>query len=385
MLIDDYLKRETPWEILVIDDSRLNRAIVRKTLAQLHMNVTEAADGQEGLDVLARRSFDLVLVDIIMPNLDGFGFLERFKTYVREEFIPVILMTGSDDLNSKIKGLSIGADDFVLKPLNEKELVARVNSLLRLKSAHDELFAKNQQIKKELEIAKRVQQFIIPKNFTAISYPSISGRYLPIEDIGGDYFDCYALPDGAVGTLIADVTGHGIPAALVMSMSKMIFSIYAMLNHSTSELLAKVNREVKGLLLDNQYITAFYVVYHPETNTIRFTNAGHTRALYYRASKNAVLALDTAGLFIGISDNAGYEEKALRVERGDRLFLYTDGISEIRDADNNEFGEARIAEFMKEHGDLRGNYYCEGLLAAADAFAPLVQRKDDIAFLNIEF
>jgi len=385
MLINDYLQKETPWEILVIDDTRLNRAIVRKTLDRMNIAVTEAADGQEGLDILARRRFDLILVDIIMPNLDGFGFLERFKDHVRDEFIPVILMTGSDDLNSKIKGLSIGADDFLLKPLNEKELVARINSLLKLKRAHDELFAKNLQIKKELEIAKKVQQFIIPKSFAQISYPTISGRYLPIEDIGGDYFDCYTLPDGSVGMLIADVTGHGIPAALVMSMSKMIFSIYAANIGSTSELLAAVNREMKGLLLDNQYITAFYVIYHPAANTISFTNAGHTRALYYRKSKNAVLLLDTDGLFVGIADDANYGEKALRVEPGDRLFLYTDGISEVRNAENEEFGEGRIGAFMKARGDLHGDDFCEGLLAELQSFTSLDRRKDDIAFLSIEF
>ena len=379
----DYLKNE--WKILAIDDSKLNRAIIKKVLSKLNMQVDEAADGLIGLEALQKNRYDLVLVDIIMPNLDGFGFLSKFKDYIGNDFIPVILMTGSDDLNSKIKGLRIGADDFLLKPLNEKELVARVLSLLRLKSVYGELYEKNMQIKRELEVANRVQQFIIPKTFDHISYPDVSGRYLPIDDIGGDYYDCYQLKDDNIGFLIADVTGHGIPAALVMSMSKMIFSVYANNYSSTKDLLTKVNTEMRGLLLDTQYITSFYIIYDSNNKKIRFTNAGHNWALYYQADKKRVLALDTQGYFIGISDVASYEEKSLSVNTGDRLFLYTDGITEIKDSSGEDFGEKRLATFIKNNTKLKGDDFCDALLKEVQSFTSLKDRDDDIAFLNIEF
>jgi serine phosphatase RsbU (regulator of sigma subunit) len=379
----DYLNLE--WSILVVDDSKLNRAIVKKTLSELNMKVDEAVDGMDGLNALQNKKYDLVLVDIIMPKLDGFGFLAKFKDIAGTNFIPAILMTGSDDLNSKIKGLRIGADDFLLKPLNEKELVARVLSLLRLKSVHNELYERNLQIKKELEIAKRVQQFIIPKDFSQISYPVVSGRYLPIEDIGGDFFDCYQLPDDKYGFLIADVTGHGIPAALVMAMAKMIFSIYSSRFISTKDLFTSVNEQMIGLLLDTQYITSFFVIYDNKTKTIFFSNAGHTRALYYRAAKNVVLALDTSGLFIGLSKDTIYEEKKLLVEPGDKLLLYTDGITEIKNYDGEEFGENRLAKFLSDNKAIKGNDLCDALLHEVKSFAPLENRVDDIAFLNIQF
>lgn len=129
---------EKKQNILVIDDSKLNRQIVKKTFATYNYNVTEAVDGLDGLEKIRNNDFDIILLDIIMPNLDGFGFLEKFKSEIKK-FIPIILMTGLDDLNSKIQGLNTGADDFLMKPLHEKELVARVFSLLRLKEAHDGL------------------------------------------------------------------------------------------------------------------------------------------------------------------------------------------------------------------------------------------------------
>jgi serine phosphatase RsbU (regulator of sigma subunit) len=379
----DYLN--TQWRILVIDDSRLNRAVIKKVLTGINMIVDEAVDGAQGLEILSKSKYDLVMVDIIMPNLDGFGFLSKFKESSRKDFIPVILMTGTEDLNSKIKGLRIGADDFLLKPLNEKELVARVISLLRLKSVYTELLDKNTQIKKELEVAKRIQQFIIPKDFSDIEYPVISGYYLPIEDIGGDFFDCYRFSNNDLGFLIADVTGHGIPAALIMTMSKMLFSIYAPSYSSTKELLSVVNSNIRGLLLDTQYITTFYVIYDREFNRIRFTNAGHTWALYYRASKNKIMALDTKGFFIGISDYTDFEEKEITVEDGDRLLLYTDGVTEIKDGAGKHFGENRLAKCIINNHHLSGNKFCESLIRELDKFTPVTKRNDDIAFLYIEF
>ena len=370
--------------ILVIDDSKLNRAIVKNTLLNYNIQVFEAADGLEGLKILQSQRLDLILLDIVMPNLDGFGFLEQCKQYIGDDFIPVILMTGLDDLNSKIKGLTIGADDFLLKPLNQKELIARVQSLLRLKQAHDELYKKNQQIQKELEYAKRLQQFIIPKDFSFISYPSISGRYLPIADIGGDLFDCYKISDSKIGVLIADVTGHGIPAALVMSMAKMTFNIHSYEIFPTQQLMSKINEEMRGLLLDMQYITAFYMLIDIEHHTITFTNAGHTRPLYYRKSTDKIIALDTNGLFLGIQDESLYEQKSIHYEPGDRCILYTDGITELKDDHNEEFGEVRLAKFLKQHNNTSGSF-CDNLLQTLEHFAPLKERSDDIAFLFIEF
>lgn len=371
-------------KILVVDDSKLNRAIVKNTLSPYNITVDEASDGVEGLAALQIKQFDLILLDIIMPNLDGFGFLEQFKHYIGKEFIPVILMTGLDDLNSKIKGLTIGADDFLLKPLNQKELVARVTSLLRLKSAHDELYEKNQLIKKELEYAKRLQQFIIPKDFSGIHYPKISGRYLPISDIGGDLFDCYKISDTKVGILIADVTGHGIPAALVMSMAKIVFSFNANKIFSTHELMTKINGEMRQLLLDMQYITAFYMLIDTDNKSITYTNAGHTRPLYYRKNSDKIIALDTNGFFLGIQDESMYEQKTISYEKGDRCILYTDGITEIKNSEKDDFGEMRLAQCLKYDHD-SGDTFCENLLRKVDNFAPVNDRADDIAFVYVEF
>ena len=382
MIKKDNIKK---FNILCIDDSKLNRVFISKVLTDLNISITEAENGLKGLEMLNSKNFDLILLDIVMPEMDGFGFLKEFQKREKEEFIPIILMTGLDDLNSKIKGLNIGADDYLLKPLNEEELIARVFSLLRLKKANSELYQKNQLIKRELEAAKKIQQYIIPHNFDFIDYPHINGIYLPIEDIGGDFFDCYKLDENRSAFLIADVTGHGIPAALTMTMSKMIFSIYAEKFQGAADLMKEVNRQLRGTLLDMQYITAFYLIYDKSLKTLTYSNAGHTRPLFFKSSKNQVVALDSFGWFIGISDDTEYEEKKVTVADGDRLFLYTDGITEAKNNEGEEFGEVRLARFIKNNNNLHGQEFCDNLMDTLKEYIGGTEINDDIAFLNIEF
>jgi len=373
------------YRILCIDDSKLNRAFIVKILTPLNISVDEAENGIAGLEMISRNSYDLILLDIIMPEMDGFGFLKEFSRDAREQFIPVILMTGLDDLNAKIKGLSTGADDYLLKPLNEQELIARVFSLLRLKNANSELYEKNMLIKKELEAAKKIQRYIVPSDFSFIDYPSVSGIYKPIEDIGGDFFDCYKIDENRSAFLIADVTGHGIPAALTMTMAKMLFSMSAPKFSEASELMKEINRQMKGTLLDTQYVTAFYLIFDRSTGKLTYSNAGHTRALFYRESKNQVLALDSFGWFIGISEECEYEEKSVIVSEGDRLFIYTDGITEAKNNSGEDYGEVRLAKFLRNNHRLSGENFCNELMNSVNSFIEKTPINDDIAFLNIEF
>lgn len=382
-MLDEILNN--PWSILIIDDSKLNRFVIQKTLSEYGMLIDEAVDGLQGVEMLKTKKYDLVLVDIIMPRLDGFGFLEAIKPITADNFIPVILMTGLDDLNSKIMGLTIGADDFLLKPLNTRELVARVLSLLRLKKTHDELFEKNSLIQTELKAARKVQQYVVPLAFPEIPDPAISCRYLPIEQIGGDFFDVFRLDGSRYGFLIADVTGHGIPAALVMSMSTMLFRFHAPLYDQPSDLFRIINTQAKSILLDGQYITAFYLIYDEKEKTLSFCNAGHTRALYYRRKKSKVIALDTEGFFLGIADISTHENRTIHVEKGDRLFLYTDGIAELKNNAGEDFGEKGLARSLKAYPELKGEMFCDTLLSDLDNHASLATRSDDIAFMCIDF
>ncbi len=373
-------------KILIVDDSKLNRAVIRKTLSGLDMILTECENGEEALEQILSDKFDLVLTDTIMPKVDGIQLIKEIKQNQSLDFLPVILMTGNDSVDSKIMGLNIGADDFLQKPINQKELVARVYSLLRLKSMHDLLYEKNKLIENELEAAKKVQQFIIPEHFDFIEYPKVSGFYKPMEDIGGDFYDCYNLPRGKKGFLIADVTGHGIPAALVVTMTKMIFNIYASQFLSTKDLFNLVNNEVHDLLLTGQYLSSFYAIYDPRKQIIRFSNAGHVLPLLYKSRTGKIYEIDTEkGFFIGIVKDCEYDQKAVKIEKGDRLLMYTDGLTELKNEVKEEYGTERLKEFLKINHSVKGNDFCKNLYKEVLSYSYKKIRNDDIAFLYIEF
>lgn len=373
-------------KILIVDDSKLNRAVIRKTLSGLDMILTECENGEEALEQILSDKFDLVLTDTIMPKVDGIQLIKEIKQNQSLDFLPVILMTGNDSVDSKIMGLNIGADDFLQKPINQKELVARVYSLLRLKKMHDLLYEKNKLIENELEAAKKVQQFIIPENFDFIEYPKVSGFYKPMEDIGGDFYDCYNLPRGKKGFLIADVTGHGIPAALVVTMTKMIFNIYASQFLSTKDLFNLVNNEVHDLLLTGQYLSSFYAIYDPRKQIIRFSNAGHVLPLLYKNRTGKIYEIDTEiGFFIGIVKDCEYDQKAVKIEKGDRLLMYTDGLTELKNSVKEEYGTERLKEYLIKNHTVQGNDFCKNLYKEVLSYSYKKIRNDDIAFLYIEF
>jgi len=369
--------------ILVIDDSKLNRAVISKTLSELEMVITEAVDGLDGIDKFSKAHYDLILVDLVMPNMDGISFLKAAREKRSSMFIPTILMTGNEDLDAKISGLNVGADDFLTKPVNQKELVARVYSLLRSKRAHDQLLEKNTLIKEEMLAAKKIQQFILPDTFET-TYPKVHGLYQPLEEIGGDFYDCLDLNANMTGFLICDVTGHGIPAALVVTMAKMIFSIYAPRLISPKKVFKEINNRFMELLLEDQYLTSFYVVYDKTTNKIHYSNAGHVQPLLYKSSRRKVYTIDTeSGLFLGIMENSDYDQKTIVVEKGDILLMYTDGLIEIR-KDGEEFGVEALKDFLLQNVNLDGNDFCD-LLHKHITRKYKKNQKDDISLLHIAF
>ncbi len=380
------MNKPTSSKILVVDDSKFNRTVISKTLNEINMNVITANHGGEALIKLQESRFDLIITDTVMPVMDGISLIKEIKQQYSEIFIPIILMTGNDDQNIKITSLNIGADDFLSKPIDQKELVARVFSLLRLKKTHDLLFEKNSLIERELVVAKKIQSKIIPEDFSYIEYPNVSGYYSPIEDIGGDFYDCYSLPNGKTGFLISDVTGHGIPAALIVTMSKMLFSIYANKIFSPKKMLTKVNQEICESLTDDQYITSFYCIYDHESGKLKFSNAGHVHPLLYKRNINKVYRLiNDDGFFLGVVKSTVYDQKVVKIDKGDRLLLYTDGVTELKNNDNEEYGEKRLIQFLLSNCNSYRNYFCKKLYKSVMNHSQKNQRLDDIAFLNIEF
>ncbi len=254
----------------------------------------------------------------------------------------------------------------------------------KLEATIEELEKHNEIMQNELEMAQNIQSGIMPQD-------SLSERirvgvyYGPLEKVSGDYYDIFPLPDGSVGILITDASGHGVPAALVTIMAKVHFSSLAEKYPTPGELFSEVNKELSKAITTSDYLTAFYLVIKPDL-TVDYCNASHQKALIYRHKTGDIEELDTGGFFIGAIEEAPfpYETHNLTLEAKDRIILYTDGIVEGTNPKNEEYSNERFIDKIKEYSQMGVEEFNTAIMKDVDEFAAGEPRRDDYTLFTIE-
>ena len=205
------MKSDKSAKILVVDDEPRNVKILQIQLQARGYTVLTASDGAEALQIISEDIPDLILLDINMPKVDGFEVVTRVRADKKTEFIPIIMITALRDTHeNRIKAVEAGADDFIEKPFNSFEVLARIKSLLRIKLYHDTLEQHNTRLETELQMARSVQEIIIPPNgVQELAGFQIASYSCPALAVGGDFFDVWEIDENRVGVLISDVMGHG--------------------------------------------------------------------------------------------------------------------------------------------------------------------------------
>ncbi|MGH8634004.1 MAG: response regulator, partial [Burkholderiales bacterium] len=272
--------------LLIVDDNEDNRyTLTRRLQREGYENLTSAVDGRQALELLHGRPFDLVLLDVMMPGLTGYEVLERMRADNRLRHIPVIMISALDELDSVIRCIELGAEDYLAKPFNPTLLRARVGASLEKKRLHNEIVACLDQIEGELRSAREVQLGMVPTDFplpSAAGPVEIFATLEPARQIGGDLYDFYWGEDGRLYFVIADVSDKGAPAALFMARTKTMIRLVATLSRTPAgaplepdRIIKKVNEE---LCLDNRhgmFVTVFFGILDPATALVSFCNAGH--------------------------------------------------------------------------------------------------------------
>lgn len=257
-----------------------------------------------------------------------------------------------------------------------------------LNEANFELKRKNKAMLRELQMAQRVQESIIPteKDFPKRNELSFGSRYMSMESIGGDLYDIIRVGRNGYGFLMADVSGHGVPAALITTMAKVSFNTNSQWGKSPSEVCKAVNRDMYELIGDlEHYLTAYYSIINLETGEFQYTNAGHHPAILIRKRTKTYEKLDTEGLFIGIFDGTVYETKKTSLEEGDKILLFTDGIIEARNEEDEFYEYERLTEFIKLNIALSAGEFVEKLIEEINEFCKTRTPDDDRAILCIEY
>jgi phosphoserine phosphatase RsbU/P len=371
-------------KILIVDDEPFNVDYLEQELEELDYATVSAANGQEALEKVGSESPDLVLLDIMMPVMDGFEALTRLKADAKTRNIPVIVISANSDLKSVVRGIELGAEDYLPKPFEPALLKARISTSLEKKHLRDmeQLYLKS--VERELDIARRIQRSILPNAVPLQAGFEMGAKMAPARAVGGDFYDFIPLGEGKLGVVVGDVSDKGVPAALYMALTYSLLRAEARRSVSPAHVLWAVNRQLLEMSVTEMYVTALYGV----------LKADEGRFDYARAGQPAPLALDSQGQRIPIQMDPGQplgllsspllDEHSLALSPGEIVLLYSDGVTEATDPQEIEFGEQHLERALLDHQEMPAQSTCEHLWQIVTDYCASSYPQDDITLLAIK-
>jgi sigma-B regulation protein RsbU (phosphoserine phosphatase) len=368
--------------ILVVDDSATNLQVLVRTLDGTGHRILAAKDGETALEIARRVKPDLMLLDVMMPGMDGFDVCRVIKGDAGTRGIAIIFLSARGEVSDKVSGLELGAADYITKPIQGEEVLARVATHLSRQHLERALRQSRDRLDRELASAARMQRLILPAVMPQHPAASFAAYYETSRHAGGDYYDILPLGDDRFGILVADVSGHGAPAAIVMAMIRAVVHTYPGEAADPPAVLHHINRHFRFLWETAMYATAVYGVVDVRRRTLRVSSAGHPLPLVVRnGSDVSTVALDTAMclLWDELADVPCLEQALCA---GDRLVFYTDGITE-RQGPDGMYDPERLSATLASVGRQAPAEIVAHLVAELEAFAGGHEPDDDQTLLIV--
>ncbi len=399
----------------MVDDDESNRESLRRRLERRGYTASVAVDGRDALEQVAKNSFDLIILDVMMPGINGLEVLDTLRKTYAPSRLPIIMATARDQSEDVVAALDRGANDYVTKPLDFAIVTARIRTQLQLKQAVDQiialeanLLARNDELKiantrlihsaertaRELSAAAKVQQAFLPHANPHVSGAKFSWIFEPCTELAGDSLNVVQLDDQHVALYVLDVSGHGVAASLLavtvtrlLSPSPCADTFVMRVNADQTRELATpsevANRLTRNFTFDSteQFITLFYAVYHTVHRELTYVSAGHPGAIRIADGKPPVI-LNGTGLPIGIGDT--YEQQTIRLDPGDRLYLYSDGVTEAMDAERTLFTVDRLLSCLSENSSGSLTESISQVQAAVTRWQAGAASRDDLSILGME-
>lgn len=349
-----------PPTILIVDDEPLNIDYLEQELEGFEYRVLTAANGQQALERVRAEAPDLILLDIMMPVMDGFEALGRLKADPASRDIPVIVISAASDLPNMVHGIQLGAEDYLPKPFEPTLLRARIASSLEKKRLRDleQLYLKG--LERELDIAREIQQGFLPAELPQVEGWELAAHFEAAREVAGDFYDAFTLPDGRLVFFVGDVCGKGVGAALFMTLFRSLLrapfttdllaagrgapglSSAAHLQHAvsfTSNYVAETHAEA------SMFATVFLGVLEPREGTLTYVNCGNEAALLL--SRGSLSTLGPTGPVVGVIPGARFDVAEVTLHKDDLLLAFTDGVPDATDPHQALFGKDRLAELVQ--------------------------------------
>jgi sigma-B regulation protein RsbU (phosphoserine phosphatase) len=400
--------------VLVVDDTPANIKILMETLKDDY-RIVAAVNGQRALQLAASEPTpDIILLDVMMPEMDGYEVCAKLKADSRTRDIPIIFVTAMSDTQDETKGFELGAVDYITKPISPPVVSARVKNHLELKMAREllrnqnlilerrveertrevlelqrsefELRVAKEKVENELNIAAQIQKSILPSSFPP--FPDRKEFELfafmkPALYVGGDFYDFFFMDDNTLALVIADVSDKGVPAALFMMVSRTLIRSLVFDNRSPSEVLEKANNIMCQNNDSGMFVTVFLALYDVSSGKLTASNGGHSPSLIVNQDGRSREWSTTHGPALGFAEAIAYNEETLDLEPGQTLFLYTDGVTEALSPFTELFGLDRLQELFKGKHDFNPETVCFEIENSLSEFQN-GQQFDDITMLALK-
>jgi sigma-B regulation protein RsbU (phosphoserine phosphatase) len=368
--------------ILVVDDSRVNVQVLVGTLDGTGHRILVAMNGKSALEIAHRVHPDLILLDVMMPEMDGFEVCRQLKADPTTRNIDVIFLSASGDLGDKVAGLELGASDYITKPIQAEEVLARVaNHLLRLRLER-EVRESRDSLDRELAVAAEMQKLILPQDLKPIGDLRFAAHYQTSRYVGGDYYDIVRLPDNRCGILVVDVSGHGATSAIVMAMIRATFHAYGTPPLDPAKILRYLNEQFRFLWGRSLLATALYAVIDTSNLTMSVACAGHPPPLIIRDGSVQELNCATS-IPLLMMDVPEISCSRHEMKSGDRILFYTDGITERENAQSGMYDISGLTEVLRKSSSRPSDDMLRDIVQDVERFADGREAHDDQTLLLV--
>jgi len=339
--------------ILLVDDNPANLQMLFQLIEKnVGGKLLVAKNGEAALSIARKTRPDLILLDIMMPGIDGYEVCRQLKADPVTSRIPVIFLSALDETADKVKGLQLGAVDYVSKPFQPEEVIARVNTHLTIHRLSRKVQAQRDQLEHELKVVSELQRKLLPEGLPDIRGLKLAVHYETSRYAGGDYYDAVGLPDGRCGLLVADSEGHSAPATVMMAMTCALFRSCPDLHDRPDKVLDFVNTHLCKVNKES-FVTALYAVYDGSRRILQISRAGHPLPILYKRVEGKAREVPCAGVFMmGFDPYDRVPVTEIKLDPGDRLLFYTDGVSERFNPDKQPYGEERLCRRMERSSGL---------------------------------
>lgn len=379
---------DTGLTILVADDTGTDRLILETIVRKEGHNVISAKDGIEAVALFDKERPDIVLLDALMPKLDGFGAARQIKALAGEKLVPIIFLTSLTDTASLVQCLDAGGDDFLSKPYNRVILQAKIKAFNRMREMHgtmleqrDQIVLHNEHLLQEQTVAKQVFDNIAHSG--CLDASNVKYFLSPLAVFNGDVLLAAMRPSGSMMVLLGDFTGHGLPAAIGAMPLASTFYGMAHKGFAMTDILREINSKLKSILPVGVFCCATIIDMNFHKGTMKVWNGGLPECFLRRADTGQIEAVRSTHLPLGVLDGKSFKDDCLNFDLnvGDRFFMWSDGIHEARGVDGSMFGEERLLNVFSDCSD--SDELFQEILGRVQAFVGDGEKDDDLSLIEI--